>query len=132
MKYARLRIWFIVTFTLAVIALVIRGIWQVVVIPTPGTMVIFLSIIVTLLAGEAAIIYLVLRPEKIKSLPAAIFLTAAVTAGLVAVLTHFFRFIGTPQAEPFLSKVIASLLTASTVNAFFIAIYFVWSLRRAR
>jgi len=132
MKYLRLRIWSIVTFTLAVIALVIRCIWQIVVIPTPGTMAVFLSIVVTLLAGEAAVIYLVLKPEKIKSLPAAICLTVAVSAGLVAVLTHFIRFIGTPQAEPFWSKVISSLLTAATINTFFIAIYFVWSLRRAK
>jgi hypothetical protein len=132
MKHTRLRIWFIASFTLAVIAMVIRCLWQIVVIPTPGTMLIFISIIVTLLGGEAAIIYLVLRPEKIKSLPSVICLTVAFTAGLVAVLAHFFRFIGTPQAAPFFSKVIASLLTVSSISVYFLAIYAIWSLRRVK
>jgi hypothetical protein len=132
MKYARLRIWFIMTFTLAVIALVIRCLWQIVVIPTPGTILIFLSIIVTLLAAEAAIIYLALRPGKIKSLPSVISLTVASTAGLTAVLAHFFRFIATPEAEPLLSKVIASLLTVASISVYFIVIYLIWSLRRAK
>jgi hypothetical protein len=130
MKHLRLRIWFIVTFTLAVTALVARCLWQIVVIPAPGTILVFLPIIVALLGAEAAVIYLTLRPEKIKSRPAAVILSVAAAAGTTAVVAHFARFITTPEAEPILSKVIASLLTAATVNFFFIIIYLAWSVRR--
>ena len=132
MKHARLRIWFIATFTLAVIALVMRCLWQIVVIPTPGTVLVFLPIIIALLGSEAAVIYVVRKPEKVKSLPFVISLTLAATAGLVAVVAHFTRFIGTPEAEPVLSKVISSLLTAATINLYLIIIYLVWSMRRIK
>jgi hypothetical protein len=132
MKHARLRIWFIITFTLAVIALVIRCLWQIVVIPTPGTVLVFLPIIVALLGVEAAVIYLALRPGKIKSLPSVISLTVASTAGLTAVLAHYSRFITTPEAEPLLSKVIASLLTIATVSVYFIVVYLIWKLWRTK
>jgi len=130
MKHLRLRLWFIGTFTLVVIALVIRCFWQIAVIPEPGTVLVFLPITVALLGAEAAVIYLTLRPERLKSLPSVISLTVAATAGALAVLAHFSRFITTPEAEPVLSKVISSLLTAATVNLYFIIIYFLWSMRR--
>ena len=68
MNYSRLKIWFIVAFTFAVIAVVIRSIWQIVVIPTPGTMLIFIPLILALLGMNALfapfffIIYALLLP----------------------------------------------------------------------
>jgi purine-cytosine permease-like protein len=132
MKHLRLRIWLIVTFTLAVTALVIRCFWQIAVIPAPATILVFLPIIVALLGTEAIAIYLTLRPEKIKSLPAAVILSVAGTAGATAVVAHYARFIASPEAEPILSKLIASLLTAATVSFYFLIIYLVWWLRRAK
>jgi hypothetical protein len=93
MNYTRLKIWFIVTFTLAVIAIVIRAIWQIVVIPTPGTMLIFIPLILALLGMDALFAYLTMKPEKLRSRPFAAGVTIALTAGLLAGVTHFVRFI---------------------------------------
>jgi hypothetical protein len=132
MNYARLKIWFIVTFTLAVIAIVIRAIWQIVAIPTPGTMLIFIPLILALLGADALFAYLVIKPEKLKRGWFAAGITIVLTAGLMAGVSHFVRFITSPQADPILSKVIGALVLSSSVSAYSIIIYIVWSLRRVR
>lgn len=132
MNCARLKVWCIITFTMAVIAIVIRSIWQIVIIPTPGTMLIFIPLIVALLGVDAIFAYLVVRPEKLKSLPFSIGMTVALTAGLLAGVSHFVRFIISTQADHFLSKLIGYLVLLSSVSAYFILIYVIWSLRKAK
>ncbi len=132
MNYSRLKVWCTVTFTMAVIAIVIRAIWQIVVIPTPKTMLIFVPLIVALLGVDALVVYLVFKPEKLKSLPFSIGMTVGLTAGLLAGVTHFVRFIISTQADPFFSKVIGYLIVLSSVSAYFIFLYVIWSLRKAR
>jgi len=132
MNYSRLKVWCTVTFTMAVIAIVIRAVWQIVVIPTPKTMLIFVPLIVALLGVDALVVYLVFKPEKLKSLPFSIGMTVGLTAGLLAGVTHFVRFIISTQADPFFSKVIGYLIVLSSVSAYFIFLYVIWSLRKAR
>jgi len=132
MNYSCLKVWCIVTFSMAVIAIVIRAIWQIVVIPTPHTMLIFVPFIVALLGVDALLAYLVIKPEKLKSLPFSIGITVALTAGLLAGVTHFVRFIISTQADPFFSKVIGYLIVLSSVSAYFIFLYVIWSLRKAK
>ena len=132
MNYSRLKVWCIATFSMAVIAIVIRAIWQIVVIPTPHTMLIFVPFIVALLGVDALLAYLVIKPEKLKSLPFSIGITVALTAGLLAGVTHFVRFIISTQADPFFSKVIGYLIVLSSVSAYFIFLYVIWSLRKAK
>jgi len=130
MDYSRLRIWFIVTFTLAVLAIVIRAIWQIVVIPTPGTMLIFVPLIVAILGMNALFAYLVINPQKLRSLPFLIGVTVALTAGLLAGVSHFVRFIISPQAEPVLCKIIGSFVVLSSVSAYLLILRIIWSLRK--
>jgi hypothetical protein len=132
MNRSHLKIWLIITFTLAVIAIVIRSVWQIVVIPTGGTMLIFIPLIVALLGMDALFAYLVIKPEKLKSLPFSIGFTAALTAGLLAGVTHFVHFIISPLAEHFLCKVIGGLVLLSSVSGYCIIIYLVWSSRKVR
>ena len=132
MNYARLKTWFIVTFTLAVIAVVIRAIWQIVVIPTPGTMLIFIPLILALLGMNALFAYLVVNPQKFKTLPFIIGVTIALTAALLAGVTHFVRFIISPQADPVLCKVIGGFVLLSSVSAYLMVIWIIWSLRKAK
>ena len=132
MNYARLKTWFIVTFTLAVVAIVIRAIWQIVVIPTQGTMLIFIPLILALLGMNALFAYLVVNPQKFKSLPFTIGVTIALTAALLAGVTHFVRFIISPEADPALCKVIGSFVLLSSVSAYLMVIWIIWSLRKAR
>jgi hypothetical protein len=131
MNNPRFKTWCIITFTLAIIGIVIRAIWQIVVIPTPKTMLIFIPLIVALLLADALLAYLVVKPEKIKRLPYSIGLTVALSAGLLAGVTHFYRFIVSTQADPFFSKVIGWLVVTSSVSAYFILIYLIWSSRKA-
>ena len=132
MNYRRLKTWFIISFTLAVIAIVIRAIWQIVVIPTPGTMLIFIPLIVALLGSNAFFAYLVINPEKFKSVPVVTGITVALTAGLVAGVTHFIRFIISPEADPFWSKVIGWLIVLSSVSVYLLILNIIWSFRKRK
>jgi hypothetical protein len=132
MNYKLLKTWFIITFTLAVIAIVIRGIWQIVVIPTAGTMLIFIPLIIALLGMNAFFAYMITKPQRMKSRWFAVGSTIALSAGLLAGVTHFVRFIISDEADPPLSKVISALVLASSVSIYFIIIYAVWSYRRSR
>jgi hypothetical protein len=130
MNYSRLKIWFIVTFSFAVIAVVIRSIWQIVVIPTGGTMLIFIPLSLALLGMNALFAYLVINPHKLRTMPFLTGVTVALTAGLLAGVTHFVRFIISPLAEPALCKVIGVFVLLSSIGAYLIVIFFIWSLRR--
>ncbi len=131
MNYSRLKIWFIVTFTLVVIAIVIRAIWQIVVIPTPGTMLIFIPLILALLGMDALFAYLAVNPQKLRSLPFLIGVTVALTAGLLAGVTHFVRFIISPEADPILSKIISSGVVLASISAYLMVFWLIWSFRKA-
>ena len=120
------------TFTLAVIAIVIRATWQIVVIPTPGTMLIFIPLIIALISMNALFVYLVINPEKLRSRPFITGITVALTAGLVAGVTHFIRFIISPEADPFWSKVIGWLIVLSSISAYFLILNIVWSFRKIK
>jgi len=132
MNYSRLKIWSIITFTLAVIAIVIRAIWQIVVIPTPGTMIIFIPLIVALIGMNALFAYLAINPEKLRSMSFISGVTVALTAGLVAGITHFIHFIISPEADPLWSKVIGWLIVLSSVSAYLLILNIIWSLRRVK
>jgi hypothetical protein len=132
MNYSRIKVWFVITFTLAVIAIVIRAIWQIVVIPTAGTMIIFIPLIVALIGADMLFAYLVINPEKLKTIPFLTGVTVALTAGLVAGLTHFVRFIISPEADPFWSKVIGWLIVLSSVSAYTLILNILWSARKAK
>ncbi len=132
MNSIHMRIWFIITFTMAVIAIVIRSIWQIVVIPTGGTMLIFIPLIIALLGMDALFAYLVINPRKLRTTPFAVVFTIGLSAGLLAGVTHFVRFIISPLADPFLCKVIGGLVLLSSVSAYGIVIYIVWSSRKVK
>jgi hypothetical protein len=132
MNKTLIKIWFIVTFSLAVIAIVIRSFWQIESIPTAGTMLIFIPLILALLGADALFIYLVIRPEKLKSGWFATGITVVLTAGLLAGVTHFVRFIISPRADPVLSKIISAFVFSSSLSAYSLVIYIVWALRRKR
>ena len=132
MNYSRLKIWFIVTFTFAVIAVVIRSVWQIVVIPTVGTMLIFIPLSLALMGMDALFAYLIINPQKLRTRPFLIGITVALTAGLLAGVTHFVRFIISPEAEPVLSKIIGFDVLLSSTSAYLMVVWFIWSLRARR
>jgi len=129
-----LKIGIILSFTLAVIAVVIRSIWQIVVIPTSGTVIIFIPLIFTLLGANALVVYLTIKPSrrKLEHLWVVIGITVVVTAGLVAGVSHFAHFIFSSEADPLLSKVIGFFVLSSSLTAYLLFIWFIWSFRRNR
>lgn len=134
MNCSYLKIGIIASFTLAVIAVVTRAVWQIVVIPTPGTMAIFIPLILTLLGANALVAYLTIKPglQKLKQLPVVIGITAVVTAGLVAGVSHFVHFIPSPEAASPLSKMIGILVILSSLIAYLLLLWFIWSFWKNR
>ena len=124
--------WIIGTFTIAVIGIVIRSIWQIVVITTSGTMVIFIPLILALVGANALLIYIVLKPERLTNMLSLTVITLVLTGGLIAGVSHFYNFIISPLADPFWSKVISACVLSSSVSAYFLIIWFLWSLRIKR
>ena len=132
MNHTHLKTWFIITFTLAALAIIIRSIWQIVVIPTTGTMLIFIPLIIGMLGADILFAYLVINPYKFRSVPFLTGITVALTAGLIAGVTHFVRFYISPVADPFWSKVVGWLVLSSSVSGYFLLVNFIWSLRNKR
>lgn len=132
MKTTNLKIWFIATITVAVIGIVIRSFWQIVVIPTSGTMVIFIPLIVALVGANALFIYIAVKPQRLRNLFSLIVITLALTGGLVAGVSHFVNFIISENAEPFLSKVIGACVLSSSVSTYFLVLYYLWSRRKTK
>lgn len=126
----KLRIWLAVTISLAATGIIIRSVWQIVVIPTPGTFRIFIPLILALLGLNAVIIYLTIKPQKLKSLPIVIGIIVVATAGLMAGATHFVHFIISPEAAPVLSKIVATSVILPSLSAYLLLLYFIWSLRK--
>ncbi len=127
----KLKIWFVVTITIAVSGIVTRSVWQIVVIPTAGTFRIFIPLILALLGLNALIIYLTIKPQKLKSLPIVIGIIVVATAGLMAGVTHFVHFIVSPEAAPVLSKIIATSVILPSLSAYLLLLYFIRSLRKS-
>ena len=134
MNYSYLKVGIVLSFTLAVIAVVIRSIWQIVAIPTSGTVIIFIPLIFTLLGANGLVAYLTIKPSrrKLEHLWVVIGITLVFTAGLVAGVSHFVHFIFSSQADPPLSKVIGFFVLSSSLTAYLIFIWFIWSFRRNR
>jgi len=114
----KLKIWIVATITLAVTGIIIRSVWQIVAIPTAGTMRIFVPLILALMGLNALTIYLANNPRKLRSLLFTTGITVVATAGLTAGVSHFVHFIISPEAAPFLSKVIGSFVLLSSLSAY--------------
>ena len=134
MKYLPLKIWFMVAMTLALLAVVIRAVWQIIAIPTAGTLTIFIPLIFTILGINALIIYFTIKPnlKKLKSPPALLGIALVLTGGLISGTAHYSNFIFSPEAEPLTSKIIATLLVLGTISAYFLAIRVIWSIWKSR
>ncbi|MFC1912420.1 hypothetical protein ACFLXG_04630 [Chloroflexota bacterium] len=134
MKYLYLRIGIIVSLTLALSAIIIRSIWQIVVIPTAGTMLIFIPLIFTLLGANILVAYLTIKPslKKLKNMGVAIGITLILTGGLVAGVTHYIHFIPSPEATHFLSKLMGTFIVLASVIAYLFLVWLTWSFRKNR
>ena len=124
--------WLIATITVAIIGGVIRSIWQIVVIPTPGTMLIFIPAILAMIGGNAFLVYITIKPERLSSLLSFIVLALILSGGIIAGIIHFVNFITSPLADPFWSKLISACIMFACVSGYFLLLWFLWSLRKKR
>jgi hypothetical protein len=132
MKTRSLKIWASVTVTVAIAAVVIRSIWQIADIPTSGTMLIFIPLIIAMLGADILLICIFANPQRIKSPFFLIVITVALAGGLIAGVTHFVNFIISPLAEPIWSKVIAVCILSSSISACVLILWVLWSHRKNR
>ena len=130
MKSRHLKTWAGLTITVAIAAVVIRSIWQIVDIPTSGTLLIFIPLIIAMLGANILFISIFANPQRVKSLHFLIIITLALAGGLIAGVTHFVNFIISPLAEPFWSKAIAVCILSSGWSASILVLWLLWSHRK--
>jgi len=133
MNYLPLRIWLIVSVTLALAAVVIRLVWAVSYALSAGYLFVVLAILLVTLGIYALILYLTIKPslKKLKSLPVRIWVTVIITAALIDSIIHFVRFVPSPEAASPFSVIIASLLLTAAVSAYALVLWVIWFIRKA-
>jgi len=132
MNYLPLRIWFIVTLTLALGAAIASLSWVATayIDTTPSLTIIFLLIFVTSTI-YALFLYLAIKPsfKKLKSLPVRIWVSIIFTAAIISTIIHYIRFVPSPEAAETLSVVIASLLLTAGISGYLLILWVIWFMR---
>jgi hypothetical protein len=133
MNYLSLRIWLIMSVTLAISAVIIRLAWEIAFITAAPSLVMIILLIFAIMSIYALFIYFTIKPDlkKLKSLPVAIGITVLTTAAISAVIIHFVRFVPSPEAAVPLSVVIAVLLLMAGISAYLLVIWVIWFIRKA-
>jgi hypothetical protein len=128
MNYLPLKIWLIVTVTLALGALVVRLAWEITFITATSSLVIVILVIFATISIYAFFIYLTIKPglKKLKRRPVAIWATVMATVALTIAIIHFVRFVPSPEAALFLSLVIATLLLTAGISAYLLILWVIW------
>ncbi len=122
MNYLPFRVWFIVTLTLALGAIIVRLVWDVIV-AAPSLAVIIL-VIFAILSIYALLLYLAIKPKKRKSLPVGIWISVIVTAAIISAIIHYARFL--PSATAPLSVIIATLYLIAGISAYLLVLWGIW------
>ena len=129
-----LRLWVIVTITLALSAAMVRLVWELTRPMPTGSLVIIILLIVAILGIYALLLYLTIKPSrrKLKSLPVAISATLILTGAIAGSVIHYIRFVPSPEASSVRSVAMASLLLAAGVSIYFMVLWVVWAFRRKK
>jgi len=134
LKYLPLKIWLIVAITLAISAVIIRLVWEIVYGPPAASLVLIILVIVAFLGIYALFIYFTIKPnlKKLTSLPVGIMIAVMATAGLIGGIIHFIRYVPSPEATEPLSVVIATLFLLAGTSAYFLLLWIIWSIWKTR
>ena len=132
MNYLALRIWFIVSITLALAAVFIRLVWETTIATAVGTWVIVILLMLVILGIYALLLYLNIKPsmKKLKSLLVRIGVTVIATVAIIGAIIHFIRFVPSPEAAESLSVVIASLLLMAGISGYLLILRVIWPIGR--
>jgi len=134
LKYLPFKIWLIVVITLAVSAVIIRLIWEIVYSPPPASLALIIMVMLALLGSYVLFIYFTIKPnlKKLTSLPVGIVVAVMATAGLIGGIIHFIRYVPSPEATEPLSVVIATLFLIAGSSAYFLLLWIIWSIWKTR
>lgn len=129
-----LRLWVIVSITLALSAAMVRLVWELTSPMSTGSLVIVILLIIAILGIYALFLYLTIKPslKKLKSLPVAISATTILTGSIAGCVIHYIRFVPSPEASSVRSVVMASLLLAAGVSIYFMVLWVIWWLRKTK
>ena len=129
MKHLSIRIWFMVTLTLALAPVIIRFVWEITINSSVASLVILIPVILTIVGIYALVLYIFIAPrmKKLRSLPVGIGVTGIFTAGLIGAIIHFIRFVPSPEAAAPLSIIIATLLLIAAIIGYVLLLWIIWS-----
>ena len=128
MNYLPFRVWFIVSLTLALGAVIVRLAWEITFTTAVPSLAIIILVIFAIISIYALLLYLTIKPslKKLKNLPVAIWVTVMFTAGLIGALIHFVRFVPSPEAAAPLSVIIASMLIMAAISIYLLVLWVIW------
>lgn len=130
MKHLRIRIWCVATITLLLAAGIVRLVWHFVslgsVLPTDGWA-LGILLIIAAIGAYGLFLYLLVRPNRTRSLVFRIWFTVIATSAFAGATIHFARYVPSPEASSPISLVLAILLLVAVVSAYLLALNLVWS-----
>ncbi len=134
MSHLPLRIWFMVTFTLALGAVIVRLAWEITYTTPVASLAVVTLVILVTVGIYALVLYLFIKPslKKLKSLPVGIGVIGIFTAGLIGSIVHFIRFVSSPETATPLSKIIAILLLMAAISGYILILWVIWSIWKSR
>jgi hypothetical protein len=111
--------------TLALNAVIVRLAWEIYPKPFVATLAVVAPVIVVIAGINALIIYLLIKPSmrKTKSLPVGIWIIGIFTAGVIGSIIHYVRFVTSPEGDPPISKVIATLLLIAAISGYLLVVW---------
>jgi len=117
-----------VSCTLALSATIVSLAWEIYLKPSVATSAAITPVIVVIAGTNALIIYLLIAPSmrKLKSLPVGIWVVGIFTAGVVASIIHYIRFVPSPEGDALLSIVIATLLLIAAISGYLLVLWIFW------
>ncbi len=129
-----LKIWFIMSVTLLISAVIVRLAWEVTLATATASMVIIAMIILAVLSIYSLIFYISIKPslERLKSRLVRIWVVVITTAFAIGGIFHFTRFIPSPEAAAPLSVVIAWLLLVGSISAYILILWVVWYIGKSK
>ena len=133
MNQLPLKIWLMVSLTLALIAIIISLVYRVTITDSAGSLVVIILLILAILGTYALLLYLTIRPslKKLKSLPMAVLVTLVATGAIADAVIHFFRFVFSPDPTLPFGVVVAALLLAAGVAAYLLVLWVIWFIWKA-
>ena len=134
MDRLRFKLLFIVSITLAMGTMMLRLGWEITMAEAVGTVVIVVLLMLATLGVYVISLYLIIKPDKKKlsSAPVKGSLFAIVTAGFIAGIIHYYRFMPSPEASETMSKVLATMLLSASFFGYALVLDFMWQGRKKK